>query len=97
MLEYINTMITNADLLNNKYDETELAKNLGHLNKKRILNTQILSEEFCAKHIFCMGDDDGDEDSYWFDFTHIMNTQPHLNEELLINYIRLHHYSSLIK
>jgi hypothetical protein len=90
-------MITNADLLNNKYDETELVKNLGHLNKKRILNTQILSEEFCAKHIFCMGDDDGDEDSYWFDFTHIMNTQPHLNEELLIKYIRFYHYSSLIK
>jgi hypothetical protein len=85
-------MITNNDLLHNKYDESRLAENMDHLNKKRILNTQKLSEEFCAKYIFCMGDnDEGDEDSYWFDFTHIMNTQPHLDENLLIKYIKFYH------
>ena len=85
-------MITNNDLLNNKYDEAVLAENMNHLNKKRILNTQKLSEEFCAKYIFCMSDiDDGDEDSYWFDFVHIMNTQPHLDENLLIKYIKFYH------
>lgn len=54
-----------------------------------MLNTQILTEEFCANYIFCIDDiNDGDEDSYWFDLTHIMNTQPHLDENKLITIIK---------
>jgi hypothetical protein len=77
--------ITNKDLYSNKYDEATLIANINNLNKKSLLNTQILTEEFCANYIFCMDDiDDGDEDSYLFDFAHIMNTQPHLDENKLI-------------
>lgn len=88
-------MIRNEDLLHNKFDESLLLQNMKHLNKKRLLNTQKLSEEFCAKHIFCISDiNDGDEDSYLFDFTHIMNKQPHLDETLFIKYINQYHYIS---
>lgn len=75
-------------LLHNTYDEDTIIKNMNHLNKKTVLNTQKLSEEFCAKYIFCIDDiDDGGEDSYLFDLNHIMNRQPHLDEEKLIKCI----------
>lgn len=77
-------MIRNYDLLKHKYDESVLMSNIEHLNKNMILNTQVLSEEFCAKYIFCIDDiDDGDEDSYLFDLAHILNTQPHLDKQKL--------------
>jgi hypothetical protein len=82
-------IISNNDLLNKQFDEAILIFNFNHLHKKRLLNTQKLSEEFCAKYIFCIDDiNDGDEDSYLYDFEHIMNTQPHLDENKLIQLIR---------
>ena len=84
--------LSNIDLYYNKFDEATLLENLDNLSLKTILHTQILSEEFCAKHIFCVSNiNDGDEDSYLFDINHIMNKQPHLNEnklEKLINNIK---------
>ena len=76
------TIIYDCDLLNGKYDEDTIIQNMNHLNKKIIIHTQTLSEEFCAKYMFCIDDiDDGDEDSYLFDYNYIMRKQPHLDEE----------------
>lgn len=84
--------LSNIDLYYNKYDEATLLKNLDNLSLKTILHTQKLSEEFCANHIYCVSNiNNGDEDSYLFDITHIINKQPHLNEnklEKLINKIK---------
>ena len=84
--------LSNIDLYYNKFDEATLLENLDNLSLKTILHTHILSEEFCAKYIFCVSNiNDGDEDSYLFDITHIINKQPHLNEnklEKLINKIK---------
>jgi len=80
--------IFNIDLIKRKFDENTLIENLDHLNEKIILNTQILSEEFCAKYIYCVNNiNDGDEDSYLFDINHILDKQPHLNENKLIQMI----------
>lgn len=76
--------IYNSDLIKNKYSEDILIQNINSLNKKIILNTQILSAEFCANYIFCIDDiDDGDEESYLFDINHILRKQPHIDKNYL--------------
>jgi len=70
--------IHTCDLYNQKFSEEVLIENLDHLNLKIVLNTQKLSAKFCIDYILCMDIDSGDEDSYLFDVTHIMNKQPHI-------------------
>lgn len=73
--------IYDNDLLHNKYDTQALIRNIQNLNKKIILNTQKLTPEFCIQYIFDIDNiDDGDEDSYLFDFEHILQCQPHISE-----------------
>lgn len=87
----MNSKIYNYNLLTKQYPESILVENLPHLNKNTILNTQILSEEFCAKYIFSIDNiDDGDEDSYLFDINHILNSQPHLDKEKLCDLIDIY-------
>jgi hypothetical protein len=83
-------MLCNLDLIRNphKYDEQTLLANIDRLSIKTILHTQTLSEEFCAKYIYCVSNvNDGDEDSYLFDATHILNKQPHLDEQKFLRLI----------
>lgn len=82
--------ISNIDLINNKntYNEQILLDNLDHLSLKTILQTQILSAKFCAKHIYYMlNTNNGDEKSYLFDIKHIMMFQPHLSYNKIVKYI----------
>ncbi len=82
--------IDNFDLMQNRnaYSVSDLESNIDHLSKKILLNTQKLTEEFCIKHIYCVSDiDDGDEESYLFCLNHIMNRQPHLDEQKLLKII----------
>ena len=43
--------INDQDLCKNKYDIDTLIRNINHLYIKTIVNTQILTSEFCVKYI----------------------------------------------
>ena len=73
--------ITNNDLYNKKYSIDELETNVFHLNRKILLLTQILTAEFCVKHIFEIDIESGSEDSYLFDKNYILESQPHITDE----------------
>lgn len=76
----MSSKIYNNDLLKKKYDEMTLASNMGNLNKKIVLFTQILTAEFCVKYIAESNTDGGSEDSYLFDTDYILDAQPHISE-----------------
>ena len=63
-------LIRDSDLLKienkNKYSIRDLRANVDHLNKKFLLHTQRLDEEFCIEYILDIRMDSGDEDSYLF-------------------------------
>ena len=83
-------ILNNRDLMynRNKYDEKTLLENIDRLSIKTILNTQKLSEEFCATYIYCVSDiDDGDEESYLFSSAHILNKQSHLDEDKFLRLV----------
>ena len=72
--------INDYDLLPNKYDIETLTRNINHLYIKTIVNTQILTAEFCVKYILdekymtCI------EDTYLIDFNYVLQKQPHITE-----------------
>ena len=43
--------INDQDLRKNKYDIDTLIRNINHLYIKTIVNTQILTADFCVKYI----------------------------------------------
>ena len=75
--------INDYDLRKNKYDIETLIRNINHLYIKTIVNTQILTAEFCVKYILdekymtCI------EDTYMIDFNYVLRKQPHITEEEL--------------
>lgn len=75
--------INDYDLRKNKYDIETLIRNINHLYIKTIVNTQILTAEFCVKYILdekymtCI------EDTYLIDFNYVLQKQPHITEEEL--------------
>lgn len=76
-----NNKITNCDLFRYKYSEAELIENINNLDIKYILDTQTLSAKFCVEYILNMDNiNDGSEESYLFDKTHILKKQKHLRE-----------------
>ena len=77
--------ISDFTLLKNKYEIDILERNVGKLDKKILLATQVLTADFCIKYIWDPDTDSGSEDSYIYDFAYILDFQPHLNEEELIN------------
>ena len=77
--------ISDFTLLKNKYEIDILERNIGKLDKKILLATQVLTADFCIKYIWDPDTDSGSEDSYIYDFAYILDFQPHLNEEELIN------------
>tara|TARA_Y100000996_G_scaffold322174_1_gene258233 strand:- start:1378 stop:1629 length:252 start_codon:yes stop_codon:yes gene_type:complete len=76
--------ISDFTLLNNKYEIDILERNVGKLDKKILLATQVLTAEFCIKYIWEPETDSGSEDSYIYDFAYILDFQPHLTEDELI-------------
>ena len=79
-------MLSNYDLIQNKnkYTLSELISNIDKLDKKIVLNTQTLTEEFCVEYILDIRIDSGDEDSYLFCEDYILTWQPHIDEKKLI-------------
>lgn len=77
------SIINDYDLCKNKYDIDTLIRNINHLYIKTIVNTQILTAEFCVKYILdekymtCI------EDTYLIDFNYVLQKQPHITEEEL--------------
>lgn len=75
--------INDQDLCKNKYDIDTLIHNINHLYIKTIVNTQILTAEFCVKYILdekymtCL------EDTYLIDFNYVLQKQPHITKEEL--------------
>ena len=75
--------INDQDLCKNKYDIYTLIHNINHLYIKTIVNTQILTAEFCVKYILdekymtCL------EDTYLIDFNYVLQKQPHITKEEL--------------
>ena len=73
--------ITTSDLYKKKYDIHILEQNIKNLNKKALLNNQILTADFCVKYILDNDIESGSEDSYIFDKIYILERQPHITEE----------------
>ena len=76
-----NEKINEEDLYNNQYSIEILEKNINNLNKKRVINTQILTADFCVKYLLDNNIDSGSEDSYIFDKSYILNSQEHITEK----------------
>ena len=77
--------ISDFTLLKNKYEIDILERHIGKLDKKILLATQVLTADFCIKYIWDPETDSGSEDSYIYDFAYILDFQPHLTENELIN------------
>ena len=75
--------ISDFQLLKQRYDLVTLERNVGKLDKKILLATQMLSAEFCIKYIWDPGIGSGSEDSYIYDFDYILGFQPHLTRDAL--------------
>ena len=76
--------ISDFMLLKQKYKIDVLERNIGNLDKKILLATQVLTAEFCIKYIWDPETDSGSEDSYIYDLGYILEFQPHLTEDELI-------------
>ena len=75
--------ISDFQLLKQRYDLVTLERNVGKLDKKILLATQMLSAEFCIKYIWDPVINSGSEDSYIYDFDYILGFQNHLTREEL--------------
>lgn len=78
----MSSIIYNHELSNKKFDILTLEKNIDNLSLKKLLNTQILTLEFCEKYLLnpekygmCIEDD-------YITMEDILRYQPHLNDKL---------------
>jgi len=72
------TKITDRDLLDNKYDIQTLEYNFGELNSRLILNTQVLTADFCAEFILNDEYASSVEDTYYFTIANVLSKQKHI-------------------
>jgi hypothetical protein len=74
-------ILQDSDLFLRKYSLKDLEQNIHRLSLTALLQTQILTSEFCAKYIWGVNDKyaktDLDENIYMRD---ILNCQPHISE-----------------
>lgn len=77
----IKQKITNDDLFHNQYSIDVLEYNIENLNKKTLLNYQVLNAEFCVKYILDLDIDNGSEDSYIYDKNYILYRQEHISDK----------------
>jgi hypothetical protein len=73
--------IIEEDLYIKQYSIEILEKNIHNLNKKRVINTQKLTADFCVNYLLDNNIDSGSEDSYIFDEAYILNSQQHITDE----------------
>jgi len=73
--------INEEDLYVKQYSIEILEKNIHNLNKKRVINTQKLTADFCVNYLLDNNIDSGSEDSYIFDKAYILNRQQHITNE----------------
>jgi len=78
------TKITNRDLRQNQYDIQTLEYNFGELNSRLILNTQVLTADFCAEFILNDEYASSVEDTYYFTDCLVLSKQKHITEEELM-------------
>lgn len=76
--------LNDQDLLRNKYSIELLEKNIDNLSISRILNTQILTPEFCVKYILNEEYASCVEETYICDLD-VLTRQPHIKQYDLIN------------
>ena len=69
-------MISDYNLLIQKYDIPTLINNIDHLNVKLILKTQILTPKFCMEHIYTPFESNSED--YILSIDYILKFQPHL-------------------
>lgn len=82
--QIINLITAERDLKNNKYSLELLEIYVKHVDYRIILRTQVLTAEFCAKHIMhpkLLTT----EDEYYMDVDYIIQRQPHLTEDEIIS------------
>jgi hypothetical protein len=78
------TELNDQDLLKNKYSIELIEKNINNLSISRILNTQILTPEFCVKYILNEDYASCVEETYICDLD-VLIRQPHIKQTDLIN------------
>ena len=81
-------IINNIDLYNNKYTIYDLENNINNLNLCAILQTQVLTIEFCAKYLLDFNEayakDEEDKDLCVKD---VLIWQKNINEKDLYDYL----------
>jgi hypothetical protein len=80
--------ITNQELYKNKYQLDILAENIMNLSGKKLLNTQYLTAEFCAKYILNDNYYEGVEEDYLYSADYVLNKQKHIIKEDLLYWIK---------
>jgi len=78
------TELNDQGLLKNKYSIELLEKNIDNLSISRILNTQILTSEFCVKYILNEDYASCVEETYICDLD-VLIRQPHIKHSDLID------------
>lgn len=74
--------INEVDLYRKQYPIHILEQNIKRLNKKRVINTQKLTAEFCIQYLLDNNNiESGSEDSYIWDEGYILERQPHITDE----------------
>jgi hypothetical protein len=73
--------VSNRNLRLYQYDLKTLEENIATLCVKTIVNTQILTAEFCAKYILDEAQMTCVEDTYLITLGYVLYKQPHLKEE----------------
>lgn len=71
--------LNDQDLLKKKYSIELLEKNIDNLSISRILNTQILTAEFCVKYILNEEYASCVEETYICDLD-VLHKQPHIKQ-----------------
>ena len=73
-------IISNMDLKKAKYSIDILEANIERLNIRNLLNTQLLTADFCIKYILS-GDYASCQEEMYISLDDILKKQPHLHEE----------------
>lgn len=76
--------LNDQDLLKKKYSIELLEQNIDNLSISRILNTQILTPEFCVKYILNEDYASCVEETYICDID-VLHRQPHIKQSDLMN------------
>lgn len=77
------TVIYEYDIIKHKYSIDILEKNINELSLWRILQTQILTAEFCVKYLYCVKTIKNNESPIYLH--DILNWQEHLSKDDIYN------------